>query len=262
MSSEFVPNPTTRASATGRLNAAGIASTGAPAARAPAVEIDVADVPLQVRDHVRWGPIVAGVVGAFAVLLFLTVLGIALGVSTLGGDDPAAWGTAAGIWGGLSLLVAFFIGGWLASRSATTVAEGDGLLNGFIVGAATLLLLLWMTTTAVTGVLGFFATTVADIAGAAGPVAIEAIDQAAAPTASEAERAVNQAVENPEAAVPPEADQAARAAAQAAGENAGPGAWGTAIAIVLAIAAAMIGGMVGQNQQFAFPGARTVIARR
>jgi uncharacterized protein HemX len=93
-------------------------------------------------------------------------------------------------------------------------------------------------------------------------VAIEAIDQAAAPTASEAERAVNQAVENPEAAVPPEADQAARAAAQAAGENAGPGAWGTAIAIVLAIAAAMIGGMVGQNQQFAFPGARTVIARR
>lgn len=204
----------------------------------------------------------AGVVSAFAVLLFLTVLGIALGVSTLGGDDPAAWGTAAGIWGGLSLLVAFFVGGWLASRSATTVAEGDGLLNGFIVGAATLLLLLWMTTTAVSGVLGFFATTVADIARAAGPVAIEAIDQGAAPTASEAERAVNQAVENPEAAVPPEADQAARAAAQAAGENAGPGAWGTAIAIVLAIAAAKIGGMVGQNQQFAFPGARTVIARR
>jgi hypothetical protein len=49
-------------------------------------------------DVVRWGPIVAGVVSAFTVLLFLTVLGIALGLSALGGkNDSQGWGTAAGI---------------------------------------------------------------------------------------------------------------------------------------------------------------------
>ncbi len=223
---------------------------------APSVAVDVTEAPL--RDRVRWGPIVAGVVSALAVLLFLTVLGIALGISALGDDGPSSWGTAAGIWGGLSLLVAFFTGGWMAARSATTIAEGDGALNGLIAGAATLLLLLWMATTAVTGALGFFTSTVADVAGVA-PVAIEATDGGALPTASEAESAVGNAIENPGAVVPDEADQAARAAAQAASENAGPGAWGTAIAIVLGIGAAAVGGMLGQNQRLVFPGTRTVV---
>jgi hypothetical protein len=259
MHSDLARGQTAQSTATGRLDAAGMPPpAGVPVVRSPAVDVDVTEVSL--RDHVRWGPIVAGVVSAFAVLLFLTILGIALGISALGGDDPATWGTAAGIWGGLSLLVAFFVGGWMSSRSATTVAEGDGLLNGFIAGAATLLLLLWLTTTAVTGALGFFASTVADIAGAAAPAAMEAIDQGALP-ASETETAISQAVENPEAAVPEEADQAARAAAQAASENAGPGAWGTTIAIILAIAASMIGGMVGQNKEFILRGPRSVVMR-
>ena len=144
------------------------------------MEVDVAEVPL--RDRIRWGPIIAGVVTAFAVLLFLTVLGIALGISALGGDDnPQTWGTAAGIWGGLSLLVAFFVGGWMAARAAATLSESDGPLNGFVTGAATLLLLLWLATTALTGALGFFASTVSNIAGAAAPVAMQAVDQGAVP---------------------------------------------------------------------------------
>lgn len=233
---------------------------GAPLVGAPAVSVDVTEAPL--RDRVRWGPILAGVVSAFATLLFLTVLGLALGISTLGGDDPQTWGTAAGIWGGLSLLVAFFVGGWMAARSATTIAEGDGLLNGFIAGAATLLLLLWMATTAVTGALGFFTSTVADVAGIAAPAALDATTDATVPTASEVESAVGEAIEDPAAAIPAEADQAARAAAETATENAGPGAWGTTIAIVLAVGAAAVGGMVGQNQRLVFPVTRTFVAPR
>jgi hypothetical protein len=50
-------------------------------------------------DVVRWGPIVAGVVTAFTVPLYLTVLGVALGLSALGEtNDSQDWGTAAGIW--------------------------------------------------------------------------------------------------------------------------------------------------------------------
>jgi hypothetical protein len=224
-----------------------------------AVEVDVADVPM--RDRIRWGPIIAGVVTAFAVLLFLTVLGIALGISALGGDDdPQTWGTAAGIWGGLSLLVAFFAGGWMAARAAATLSESDGPLNGFVTGAATLLLLLWLATTAITGALGFFASTVSDIAGAAAPVAMEAVDQGAVP--QEAQTAVDEAAENPEAAVPEEVEQAAQQAQETASQAAGPGAWGTTIAIILAIGAATLGGMVGRNERMVLPGSRTVVATR
>src|SRR5215216_1355990 len=130
MSTDPLRDRAAESSATGRIDSTGLppstAATGVMGV--PAVEVvDVADVPL--RDRIRWGPIIAGVVTAFAVLLFLTVLGIALGISALSGSDdnnPQTWGTAAGIWGGLSLLVAFFFGGWMAARAAATLSESDG----------------------------------------------------------------------------------------------------------------------------------------
>jgi hypothetical protein len=261
MSTDPLRDRAAESTATGRFDSTGLppstAATGGMGVQA--VEVDVADVPM--RDRIRWGPIIAGVVTAFAVLLFLTVLGIALGISALGGDDdPQTWGTAAGIWGGLSLLVAFFAGGWMAARAAATLSESDGPLNGFVTGAATLLLLLWLATTAITGALGFFASTVSDIAGAAAPVAMEAVDQGAVP--QEAQTAVDEAAENPEAAVPEEVEQAAQQAQETASEAAGPGAWGTTIAIILAIGAATLGGMVGRNERMVLPGSRTVVATR
>jgi len=232
------------------------------------VDVAVAEVPL--RDRIRWGPIIAGVVTAFAVLLFLTVLGIALGISALSGsndNNPQTWGTAAGIWGGLSLLVAFFFGGWMAARAAATLSESDGPLNGFITGAATLLLLLWLATTALTGALGFFASTVSNLAGAAAPVAMQAVDQGAVPP--QAQATVQTAAQNPSAAVPTAAaavpTQVAGAAQQAANnasKAAGPGAWGTTIAIILAIGAATLGGMVGRNERMVLPTSRTVVTTR
>jgi hypothetical protein len=226
---------------------------------APAVEVEVGDVGR--GDHVRWGPIIAGVVTAFAVLLFLTVIGLALGLSALGAeDDASSWGTAAGIWGGLTLLVAFFLGGWMAARAAGPAHDHDGVLNGFITGAATLLLLLWLATTALTGALGFFAGTITDIASAAAPAAIEATEQAAPPvTTEQAEQAVSQAGEEIEAAVPDSPEQAAAAATEVARERVAPGAWGTAIAMLLAVGAAALGGMVGRNQRQVL-GSRTVVA--
>jgi hypothetical protein len=263
MDTDPLGNRAVESSAAGRIDSTGLppSTVATGVTGVPAVEVDVAGVPM--RDRIRWGPIVAGVVTAFAVLLFLTVLGIALGISALGGGDdnnPQTWGTAAGIWGGLSLLVAFFFGGWMAARAAATLSESDGPLNGFVTGAATLLLLLWLATTAITGALGFFASTVSGLAGAAAPVAMEAVDQGAVPP--QTETAVDQAAQNPEAAVPTEVAQAAQQAGETASRAAGPGAWGTTIAIILAIGAATLGGMVGRNERMVLPGSRTVVATR
>lgn len=263
MNTDPLGNRVVESSAAGRIDSTGLppSTVATGVMGVPAVEVDVAGVPM--RDRIRWGPIVAGVVTAFAVLLFLTVLGIALGISALGGgndNNPQTWGTAAGIWGGLSLLVAFFFGGWMAARAAATLSESDGPLNGFVTGAATLLLLLWLATTAITGALGFFASTVSGLAGAAAPVAMEAVDQGAVPP--QTETAVDQAAQNPEAAVPTEVAQAAQQAGETASRAAGPGAWGTTIAIILAIGAATLGGMVGRNERMVLPGSRTVVATR
>jgi len=260
MNTDPLGNRTVESSTTGRIDSTELppsAVTGV--IGVPAVEVDVADVPM--RDRIRWGPIIAGVVTAFAVLLFLTVLGIALGISALGGDDdPQTWGTAAGIYGGLSLLLAFFLGGWMAARAAATLSDSDGPLNGFITGAATLLLLLWLATTALTGALGFFASTVSNLAGAAAPVAMQAVDQGAVPP--ETQTAVDQAADNPQAVVPDQVEQTAQQAADTASKAAGPGAWGTTIAIILAIGAATLGGMVGRNERMVMPRSRTVVATR
>jgi hypothetical protein len=220
---------------------------GTSVVEAPAVAVDVT-APL--RDRVRWGPVVAGVLTGVTALLVLTALGLALGISTLGGESAATWGTAAGIWGGLSLLVAFFLGGWVAGHTATTLREGDGPLNGFLTGAATLILLLWLATTALTGALGFFASTVTGLAGAAAPAAIQAVNTGVVPeqNVQEAATAVAGAAENPQAAVPAQTHQAAQQAAQTARQAAGPGAWGTLIAMVLALIAASLGGMIGHSR--------------
>ena len=243
-------------------------------------DVDV-DVEVPLRDRVRWGAIVAGVVSAFAVLLFLTTIGIALGLSALGGDnDTSGWGTTAGIYGAITLLLAFFVGGWVAARAAAPSPEPNGVFNGFLTGAAILLLLLWMATTAITGALGFFAGTVTDIAGAAGGVAstaVEVVDpqavQEAVPGAEEAaqdaEEAVDDAAADPDAAITEVTEQVgevipedpAAVAAEVASEDIAPGAWGTAIAMLLAVVAATLGGLVGQNQERdRVPGSRTLVS--
>ena len=67
---------------------------------------------------VSWGGIWAGVLTVMGILLFLTTLGLAIGISAVdpGQTDAGAVGTGAAIWSGLSLLIALFVGGMAATR--------------------------------------------------------------------------------------------------------------------------------------------------
>jgi hypothetical protein len=179
MNTNPITNRVTQASATSRLEAAGAAGPGQPAAATPNVQVDVDE--LLLGDRIRWGPILAGVVAGIAVLLVLSLLGIALRISTPRSEISQTWGTGAGIWGGVTLLIAFFVGGWVTARSVTTLSEADGPLNGFVTGAAILSLLLWLATTTAAGVMGFFVVAVATIAG--GATATQAAAQNAGPGA-------------------------------------------------------------------------------
>src|SRR5688572_20952271 len=95
---------------------------------------------LPVRNRVQWGPILAGTITALLLMLLLSVLGLAIGASAFEpGTDASDWGTGAGIWGGISAIIALFGGGWVAARTAAVGGTFAGLMNGLMAGAATIL---------------------------------------------------------------------------------------------------------------------------
>jgi hypothetical protein len=95
------------------------------------------------RDSVRWGPIFAGLLTALASFLLLSTLALAIGLTVAPGNaDQDQTGAAAGIITAVIGLVSFFIGGLVAGRSAAVGGRGTGALNGFLVWALGMLVVL------------------------------------------------------------------------------------------------------------------------
>ena len=122
-------------------------ATARPLTAAPADTLPVQ--PVLLHDRVRWGPILAGVFTAFATRLILTVLGFAIGVSVydVNTTNPVLTvGKSAALWSAGSALIAFFVGGWLAAKTAAVAGDGAALANGFVVGALGLFFMAFFTT--------------------------------------------------------------------------------------------------------------------
>ena len=119
------------------------------------------EVPLQAF-RISWGGIWAGVLTVMGTLLFLTTLGIAIGVSAVdpGRDDPAAFGTGAALWTSLSLLIALFVGGMAATRLGLVFDKAAGAFEGALVWVLSFLIILWLATSGVrlvaSGISGLF----------------------------------------------------------------------------------------------------------
>lgn len=184
------------------------------------------------RDRVRWGPIAAGLATALTSLLMLSLLGLAIGLTVVNAGDAAAQGAApdglgrnSAIWGAISGLIAFFLGGWVAGHSAAVFNRGWGALNGalvFLVGVPVILWLASMGLGTVLGSLGGLAGSLNPDAGTVQNVA----DQA------------RQAAQNTQPI------DVARAAS-----NARNTAWGTLLGLVLALGASTVGGMAGTRRE-------------
>jgi hypothetical protein len=184
----------------------------------PAAEVAYPRPP--VRDRIQWGPVVAGVATTIATLLALTVLGLAVGLTvfdpTAAGEDV---GTAAAIWAAASAVIAFFVGGWIAGTSVALLADQNGALNGFMVGAAALALLLILAASGAGNLLGGIGANIDEIARVGAQLGID-------PTATA---------------------QEAQTQAQQIYDDAQAGAWATFLAIGLGLGAAAIGGLVGHR---------------
>lgn len=133
------------------------------------------------RSRIAWSAIFAGVVLVFSVELLLNALGAGIGlglVTPMTGGTPTAdsFGAGAGLWLVVSTIIAFVVGGFVASRLAGAPTRFDGILHGLVVWGLTLLMVLYFLGAAAGGILsGVFhlAGGTASIAGqgvqAAGP---------------------------------------------------------------------------------------------
>ncbi|HUY99997.1 MAG TPA: hypothetical protein VMU89_06585 [Thermomicrobiaceae bacterium] len=124
-------------------------------------------------DRLRWGPVVGGVLATLAGLIVLNVLGLAVGLSVFTTTSPSLHDlqTAAGVWGAISALIVFFVGGWLAGRTAApgvSVRGGfPGTINGAMVWATALLALVVLGSVGIGGALGYFGASLHALAAAA-----------------------------------------------------------------------------------------------
>lgn len=182
---------------------------------------------VEVKNRVQFGPIVAGILTAIATMLILTVLGLAIGASALEPREVGEGvGTAATIWGIASAIISFFLGGWVAAKTAAVAGVGSGMINGFIVGAGILALVLWLVGSGLGAAIGLIGNNVGDIAN---------VVQDAGVTTDEAQQQTQ--------------DATAEAQVPNSFETVRDSAWGTLIGLLLPLVAGAVGGAVGHNKR-------------
>lgn len=95
------------------------------------------------HDTIRWGPVWAGLLAALAGFLLLSVLALAIGAQTV--EVIGAAGTVATVTGWATAiigLIAFFVGGYVAGATSPLRGTVAGLLNGLLVWALGVVLIL------------------------------------------------------------------------------------------------------------------------
>jgi hypothetical protein len=111
-------------------------------------EDDHATPPIGLR--VRWGGVTSGWILALGVILLLTALGLAIGISAIGDprtadrDTASGLGIGAGLWGAITLLLAAFLGGLTATRVTDRPDRGGAVFHGMLVWTLTSVFLIWL----------------------------------------------------------------------------------------------------------------------
>ncbi len=143
-----------------------------------------------IHRRISWPALFAAVFVAIAVELMLSILGVGVGlgfVSPQAGATPhvSSLGIGAGVWWFVSTLIAFGIGGFVAAWLAGITSRFDGLLHGVVTWAIATLVVVYLLTTALGGLLGgAFSVVGSGLSGAGASVktAVPQVAQAAGVT--------------------------------------------------------------------------------
>jgi hypothetical protein len=124
----------------------------------------VGTAPATTGFRVTWSSVWTGFLIAVGAFLLMTVLGMAIGISTADvapGQEGNArtLGLGAVAWSGITLLIALFIGGMVATRTGTIYDKAVGITEGMLVWVLAMLALIYMASSGIamlsSGVFGF-----------------------------------------------------------------------------------------------------------
>jgi hypothetical protein len=197
--------------------------------------------------RVSWGSIVGGVLLAVGLLILLTALGTAIGITAAepGQTDPSRAGAVAGIYGAISLLLALFFGGWAATRIGAIFDRATSFCEGALVWVVSIMLVAGLATIGLGNLLGG-ALNLAGNASQAVAQTPQAQEQSA--SAGSSGQIVDQAKQKVEEMRERMQSGELQQKAQEAKPAATRGAWITFGALVLSLLTAVIGAMAGRRE--------------
>jgi hypothetical protein len=201
--------------------------------------------------RVSWGSIIGGVLLAVGLLILLTALGTAIGITAAepGQTDPGTAGRAAGIYGAVALLLALFFGGWASTRIGAIVDRATSFCEGALVWVVSIMLVAGLATLGLSNLVGgamSLAGTASQAAGAVAqtPQAQEQANASAGSSGQVVDQAKQKLGELQERIQSGELTQKAQDAKPAATRSA----WITFGALVLSLVTAVIGAMAGRRE--------------
>lgn len=132
------------------------------------------------RNRISWGAIFAGVAAALVVQLLLNILGVGIGASAVDAantaDNPTAgnFSMTAGIWWTISGIIASLVGGIAAGRLCGTSDGNTARWHGFVSWCVATLVLVYLLSSAVGGIIGGTFNALGSTVGGAGRAAASA----------------------------------------------------------------------------------------
>src|SRR6202140_3559138 len=128
------------------------------------------DIPTKILNHVSWGAVFAGATIALIMQIILNMVGVGVGLSTIdaaAGDTPSAGSLSvgAGIWWVISGIVAAAVGGYIAGRLSGKPSESTTAYHGLIAWAVSTLIVVYLLSTAASGLIGGAASSASSALG-------------------------------------------------------------------------------------------------
>jgi hypothetical protein len=94
---------------------------------------------------VSWGGVWGGVLVGTGLLLLLTALGVATGISAVDSNSDAGnFGIGASIWAAIALLLSLYVGGMVSTRIGAVFDRTTGMFEGALVWVLSLLLMVYL----------------------------------------------------------------------------------------------------------------------
>jgi hypothetical protein len=208
------------------------------------------------HQRISWPAVFAGLIVAVLAQLALTLLGVAIGMSTVDAVNHDTPGTGlaigSGIWSAVSIIISLFAGGWVAGRLAKDKHTSESVIHGILVAGLLFILTFYLLSNAIGGIVSGAGNVVGKAVSSAAPSLKQAAQERYQPGSQAGIQqlsADSAKLSNQVAANKDEVEQKARQVADDAASAAGKAALYSFLGVLLGAGAAAYGAKLGRDSK-------------